>query len=112
VEKALLSSAVEHAIFIFSGLWDSKIQEDENSERIYPFKDLYNSLWQTETDVPPPPILISKNSTSIHLKLPPFIPTRKDKKVVKFMSVFGKPSANGVDVSLNCTELEGTGIRK
>lgn len=28
------------------------------------------------------------------------------------MSIYGKPSANGVDVSLNCTELEGTGIRK
>ena len=28
------------------------------------------------------------------------------------MSIYGKPSANGVDVSLNCIELEGTGIRK
>lgn len=28
------------------------------------------------------------------------------------MSIYGKPSANGVDVSLNCTELEGTGFRK
>ena len=28
------------------------------------------------------------------------------------MSIYGKQSANGVDVSLNCTELEGTGIRK
>ena len=28
------------------------------------------------------------------------------------MSIYGKLSANGVDVSLNCVELEGTGIRK
>ncbi len=28
------------------------------------------------------------------------------------MSIYGKPSANGVDVSLNCTELTGTGVRK
>jgi hypothetical protein len=28
------------------------------------------------------------------------------------MSIYGKHSANGVDVSLNCVELEGTGIRK
>ena len=27
------------------------------------------------------------------------------------MSIFGKPSANGVDVSHNCNELEGTGIK-
>lgn len=28
------------------------------------------------------------------------------------MSIYGKASANGVDVSLNCVDLEGTGIRK
>ena len=27
------------------------------------------------------------------------------------MSLFGKPSANGVDVSVNCNELEGTGLK-
>ena len=27
------------------------------------------------------------------------------------MSIYGKPSANGVDVSYNCDELEGTGIK-
>ena len=27
------------------------------------------------------------------------------------MSLFGKPSANGVDVSHNCDELEGTGLK-
>jgi hypothetical protein len=27
------------------------------------------------------------------------------------MSIYGKPSANGVDVSINCNELEGTAIK-
>jgi hypothetical protein len=72
----MMEKSIENAIFIFSGLWDSKIHEDENSEKIYPFKDLYTNIWQPETEVPEPPILISKNSTSIHLKLPPYVPTR------------------------------------
>lgn len=28
------------------------------------------------------------------------------------MSIYGKKAANGVDVSLNCVDLEGTGVRK
>lgn len=115
VEGKMLGKAVDNAIFIFSGLWDSSIHEDHNSEKIHPFKDLYTNIWQQETEVPEPPILVSKNSTTVHLKLPPFLPARHDKKEprqVRYMSVYGKPSANGVDVSLNCVELEGTGIRK
>ena len=69
---------------------------------------MYSNIWQEETEVPEPPILINKNSSSIHLKLPPFIPlknTNKNQTEIKFISVYGKPSANGVDVSLNCNEL-------
>ncbi len=111
-----MDQSVNNAIFIFSGLWDNKIKQTENSQKIYPFKDLYTNVWQVETQIPDAPILISKNSTSIHLKLPPYVPLRANQKrqpkVVKFMSIYGKPSANGVDVSLNCVQLEGTGIRK
>lgn len=34
----------------------------------------------------------------------------KKKRKVKYMSLYGKPSANGVDVSANCNELQGTGL--
>lgn len=73
-----MSKAIDNAIFIFSGLWDNKIVEKENSEKISPFLNLYSDAWQKETDSPEPPILITKNSTSVHLKLPPFIPARKN----------------------------------
>lgn len=47
------------------------------------------------------------------MKMPPFIISveGKKKKKVQSMSLYGKPSANGVDVSTNCNELEGTGIK-
>lgn len=35
----------------------------------------------------------------------------KKKKKIKNMTLYGKPSANGVDVSTNCNELEGTGLK-
>lgn len=38
------------------------------------------------------------------MKMPPFKNTTegKKKKKIKYMSMFGKLSANGVDVSVNC----------
>lgn len=45
------------------------------------------------------------------MKHPPYKPSEKKKKMPKYMSLFGKPAANGVDVSHNCNELEGTGIK-
>ena len=113
LEGVTLEKAVDNAIFVFSGLWDSQLHQQQNSHHIEPFKDLYSRVWQHETEVPIPPILLNKNSTSIYLKMPPFAPKHhKNEPVsVKNMSVYGKPSANGVDVSLNCVELEGTGIR-
>jgi hypothetical protein len=102
----MMGRAVDNAIFIFSGLWDNKIVEKEGSQNLAPFSHLYTSVWQKETEEPEPPILMSKNSTSIHLKLPPFVPRRRNPKeeikTVKYMSIYGKASANGVDVSLNC----------
>ena len=47
------------------------------------------------------------------MKMPPFspLPIGKKKRTLKHMSLYGKPSANGVDVSTNCNELEGTGLK-
>ena len=54
---------------------------------------------------------MSKSSSVIVLKQPPYQPQGKKKRIPKSMSIFGKPSANGVDVSHNCNELEGTGVK-
>lgn len=41
------------------------------------------------------------------MKMPPFKPKieGKKKRSVISMTLYGKPSANGVDVSTNCNEL-------
>lgn len=47
------------------------------------------------------------------MKMPPFKQKAEGKKKKKItnMTLYGKPSANGVDVSTNCNELEGTGLK-
>lgn len=40
------------------------------------------------------------------MKIPPFKSNLPGKKrIIQHMSLYGKPSANGVDVSVNCNEL-------
>ena len=49
------------------------------------------------------------------MKLPPYKPAKIPKKKtskIKFMSLYGKISANRVDVSTNCNELQGTGLKR
>ena len=47
------------------------------------------------------------------MKLPPFRPkSQKPESKINFLSLYGKVSANGVDVSTNCNELEGTGLKR
>lgn len=46
------------------------------------------------------------------MKLPPFVfKDKKNYRVILNMKLFGKVSANGVDVSTNCDELIGTGTK-
>ena len=68
--------------------------------------------------MPRKPILISRNSESVTFKLPPFKPKLLDmiaieqnKKTITSMAIFGKVSANGVNVSLTCNDLTNTGTR-
>ena len=79
---------------------------------------LYNPEYIPETQVPRKPILISRTSTSVTFKLPPFKPHLIDvghidpaKKNILSMAIFGKVSANGVNVSLTCDDLPNTGTR-
>ena len=56
---------------------------------------------------------MGKNSECIYLKLPPFVyKDKKHAKLIHHMKLFGKASANGVDVSTNCDELVGTGTKE
>lgn len=47
------------------------------------------------------------------MKLPPFVfRDKKSSKVIESMKLYGKVSANGVDVSTNCDDLMGTGTKE
>jgi hypothetical protein len=79
---------------------------------------LYNQDFIRPTQVPRKPILLARTSESITIKLPPFKPKLIDvigldaaKSTITSMAVFGKVSANGVNVSLTCTDLPNTGSR-
>jgi hypothetical protein len=54
---------------------------------------------------------MGKNSQTVYMKLPPFVSKEKKRKKLNDMKLFGKVSANGVDVSANCDELIGTGTK-
>jgi len=46
------------------------------------------------------------------MKLPPFVfRDKKSSKLIESMKLYGKVSANGVDVSTNCDDLMGTGTK-
>jgi|JI6StandDraft_1071083.scaffolds.fasta_scaffold39694_2 hypothetical protein len=118
-EKKMLDKAVENAIFIVSTLWDQAVGDKRSTEH-FPFKQLYDGTWPSESPSPSAPIMISKNANTISFKLPPHTlpPTEQSlldpklKKEVTSMSIYGKISAHGVDVSTNCNELQGTGLRE
>jgi hypothetical protein len=67
-----------------------------------------------KSTVPARPIMITRTSTSIMLKLPFYRPITEYKswRNIGSMSMFGKPAGSGVAVSLNNTEYEGTGEKK
>jgi hypothetical protein len=64
-----------------------------------------------KSQVPAKPILLSRTSTSMLVKLPFFKPITEYKswRNISTMALYGKPSGSGVGVSLNNTEYEGTG---
>jgi hypothetical protein len=72
-----------------------------------------------ESEQPRRPILISRSSQKIVLKLPPFNPKVNEMdyladpgvKEIRSMVLYGKIAQNGVLVSTTCTELQNTGVR-
>lgn len=81
---------------------------------------LYNPDHIKISQVPRKPILISRGSNYATFKLPPFKPeilvnvgnVDQAKKTISSMAIFGKVSANGVNVSLTCNDLPNTGTRQ
>ena len=93
------------------------LKKNQRAEQFYPFNYLYNPDYIPESDVnklfyllsfiqqPRTPVLISRNSSSITLKMIPFNPKvdewnlleNKNLKVIKEMAMYGKVSAYGVN---------------
>jgi hypothetical protein len=71
-------------------------------------------VYAKKVQVPAKPVMISRSSTTITMKLPSIFKPITDYKAwrnIKKMSIFGKPSESGVAVSLNNTEYRGTGMK-
>lgn len=81
---------------------------------VHPFSLLANPLYIKKSPVPQTPIIMSRTSTSITLKLPFYKPITEYKAWRKIAStaLYGKPSGSGVAVSLNNTDYEGTGEKR
>ena len=105
-------------MFLFSTLLDDDNAE-KNSNNFYPFNYLYNSEYIQPKEEPVKPVLISRSTNSITLKLPPFEPIIPENlllanpslKNVTSMALFGKASQNGVSVSTTSNDLQNTGTR-
>ena len=72
----MLTRAVDNSIYLISTIYDKGIGKP-SSIQVYPFNEVYSNDWIEETTVPIPPILLSKTSTTITMKLPPFVPLVK-----------------------------------
>ena len=66
-----------------------------------------------KTNVPPKPIMVSRTSTTITMRLPYFRPItdHKEYRNIAKIALFGKESGSGVAVSLNNSEFPGTGVK-
>ena len=114
----MAESAIRDAVYTCSTLLDNKII-DQKSWQFPPFDKLYVQEYIVETEQPRTPIYISRTSTSITLKLPPFNPLVNEMdqlsdpgcKDIRSMVLYGKVAANGVNVSTTCTDLQNTGTR-
>ena len=105
----MLEKAVENAIFIVSTLWDQTVGDKRSTEQ-FPFKQLYDGTWPSESPAPIAPIMISKNANSISLKLPPHtLPATEQslldpklKKEVTSISIYQviKPTSKAISISL------------
>ncbi len=118
MEKMHLENGVEDSIYVLSTLLDNK-ETQSNSQNFFPFDHLYKQKFIPQTKIPRKPILISRNSASITLKLPPYQPIIKEdelnaeeKSLILSMAIFGKVSANGVGVSETSNDLHNTGVRQ
>lgn len=78
-----------------------------------PLNLLDKTRYIKKTNVPPKPILVSRTSTTITMRLPYFRPITENKETRKItkIALYGKESGSGVAVSLNNTEFPGTGVR-
>lgn len=86
---------------------------DQSPDKVHPYSLLGKPIYIKKTPVPAYPVMIARTSTSITLKLPFYKPITEYKawRNIGKVAVYGKLQASGVNVSLNNTDYEGTGIK-
>jgi hypothetical protein len=113
MEKQLTQLAIDNAPQLFA----SRLYEYSNNSShllAYPFQYLSDSLLSSSTICPPKPIIISRTSTSISVKLPYFRPKIFDKfniKTIKHLALFGKEAKSGTNVTLTNYDLPGLNVK-
>jgi hypothetical protein len=82
-------------------------------DKVHPYNLLGKPIYVKKTPVPVSPIMIARTSSSITLKLPFYKPITEYKawRNITEIAVYGKLQASGVNVSLNNTDYEGTGVK-
>ena len=70
-ENNHLKRAEQNSIFVISTLLDNELTQTY-SHSYFPFSLIYQNEFITESITPVTPILISRSSTAVTLKLPPY----------------------------------------
>lgn len=75
MEKMHIENGIKDSIYVISTLLDNEIKPSiHDSNKYFPFNDLYNKDYIRKSKFPRKPIMVSRNSHSITFKLPPFFP--------------------------------------
>ena len=113
IEEGMTALAVENAVHITAAM-KFHAYTGHAPENVPPYDLLGKPVYIKKTTVPVSPVMIGRTSTSITLKLPFFKPITEYKnwRNITEVAVFGKLSGSGVNVSLNNTDYEGTGVKQ
>jgi len=111
LEKQMATHAVQSAPEVLAArLFDYR--KKDNHHNHYPFKHLADNLLVPPRNFPSKPSIVSRTMNTITLKLPFFNPKIHDKfniPKVAWLSLYGKETKSGTNVSLTSKEFKGLG---
>ena len=109
-EDLLNTLALESAVQLTASRFFHQYFE-KSPNHAHPYGLLAKAIYIKKSTVPSKPVMVSRTSTSITMKLPFFKPITEYKawRNIDKAALYGKPAGSGVAVSLNNTDYPGTG---